>query len=106
MARSLARATSGGRWRRPQSGLTMSGRAGSTLQGAAHAGGDLVRRLDFRVLDVDHAEAERRTAARVALEQLEVVVALARELEHELVDVRLEDGREEEVVVAFPDGPA
>ena len=38
----------------------------------------------------------------VLLEQRDVVVALARELEHELIDLCVHDRREEEVVVPFP----
>ena len=74
------------------------------LKRAPDPGGDQLRALHGRRLDVDHAEAEGRRPG-VLLDQPQVFQALAGEFEHELVDPRLEHRGEQEVVVALPGRP-
>src|SRR6478609_2744097 len=62
---------------------------------------DQRHRLHLGRLHVQHTDAEHPVSA-VLLDQREVVVALAGELQEELVDRGVEDGGEEEVVVPLP----
>ncbi len=75
------------------------------LQSLVDARHDHVGGFDRRILDVDDAQAEAERLRRIFLEQLEILVALARELQDELIDLGVEDGWEEELVMAFPDRP-
>src|SRR5207342_1707106 len=74
---------------------------GHDVERPADSGGDQLAGLDVLGLDIHHPEAEI-TVPAVLADQLEVVVALPGELQDELVDVGVQDGREEEVVVPLP----
>ncbi len=70
------------------------------LECPADAVGDEGGRFDLLRLDVDDAEAERERRLEF-LEELEVFLAAARELERQGVDLGLEDRREQIPVAAF-----
>ena len=52
--------------------------------------------------EIDYAQTEGERRTRIAAEELQILVTLAGKLQQELIDVRLQDRRKQEVVVALP----
>src|SRR5918997_1479902 len=67
--------------------------------------GDEFRGFDLLGLDIHHAEPERAVPTEL-MDQMQVLVTFAAELEDELVHVRIKHGREQEVVMSFPGRPS
>src|SRR5207237_82469 len=76
------------------------------LQRLVYACNDRLGLLNGGILDVDHTQAEGQRLGGILLEELEILVALAGELQYELIDIRVENGWEQELIVAFPNWPS
>ena len=92
----MARVAARGVWLNPQSGTRPRRSAGTPAQAPVDPLGDVVRTLEIRVLDVDHAGRDVTTGRDDLGEDLDLGHLAIGELENQLIDVeaehRLEDG--------------
>ena len=85
MACILAKATSRGKWKQPQSGSTAIRSGRHHFQRSANVLRHHLRRLDVVVLDVDHAHAQFERRLELP-EKIQILAAAARKFQSQLLD--------------------